>query len=68
MRDNLTLQHIHIIRNVISKGKGMVLVINKWDLIEKKTETMNDYIDNILYKYPSISHYPIIFILINIII
>ena len=55
-------QNQDIIRNVISKGKGMVLVVNKWDLIEDKTKIMNDYIDNILYKYYSLSNYPIIFI------
>ena len=51
-----------IIRRIIAKGKGMVVVVNKWDLVNKKTETTNEYIDNITYKYPALSNYPIIFI------
>ena len=36
-----------IIRRIIAKGKGMVIVVNTWDLISKKTETTNEYLDNI---------------------
>ena len=50
-----------IVRMVIDKGKGMLLIINKWDLIVKDSHTMNNYIKNLLHAYPSISHYPIIF-------
>ena len=59
---NFGKQEQDIIRNIVDKGKGMLLVINKWDLIKNKTETMNNYIDNIIRKYPSISYYPVIFI------
>ena len=50
-----------IVRMVVDQGKGMVLVVNKWDLIEKNTDSMRNYVDKIVYQYPSISHYPIIF-------
>ena len=46
---------------VIDQGKGMVLVVNKWDLIEKDKDSMNNYINEIAFQYPSIVHYPIIF-------
>lgn len=49
-----------IIRGVISKGKGMVVVVNKWDLVDAKTNTMKDFSDNIIYKYHSLQNYPII--------
>ena len=55
-------QEQDIIRNIIDKGKGMVLAVNKWDLISNKEETMDHYINNMIYKYRSISNYPIIFI------
>ncbi len=50
-----------IVRMIIDKGKGMVLVVNKWDLIEKDSKTMNNYLKEIIHNYPSIEHYPIIF-------
>ncbi|MAV64397.1 MAG: ribosome biogenesis GTPase Der [Candidatus Marinimicrobia bacterium] len=50
-----------IARMVIDKGKGMVVVFNKWDLIEKDTHTINEYKKNIINMYPAISNYPIIF-------
>ena len=50
-----------IVRMIIDKGKGMVLVVNKWDLIEKDSRTMNNYLKEIIHNYPSIEHYPIIF-------
>ncbi len=49
-----------IIRGVISKGKGMVLVINKWDLVDVDTNTMKEFSENVIYKYQSLQHYPII--------
>ncbi len=51
-----------IVRYVIDQGKGLVLVVNKWDLVEKDTSTMKNYIDDIEYHFPSVSHYPIQFI------
>ena len=50
-----------IVRMVIDQGKGMVLVVNKWDLIEKDKDSINNYINEIVFQYPSIVHYPIIF-------
>lgn len=55
-------QEQDIIRNIIDKGKGMVLAVNKWDLISNKEETMEEYVNNMIYKYRSISNYPIVFI------
>ena len=50
-----------IVRMVVDQGKGMILAVNKWDLVEKDTDSMKNYIDEIVYQYPSIIHYPIIF-------
>ena len=50
-----------IVRMVIDEGKGMVLVVNKWDLIDKDTDSMKNYLKKIVSQYPSIVHYPIIF-------
>tara|TARA_B100000029_G_scaffold477758_1_gene523161 strand:+ start:3171 stop:4487 length:1317 start_codon:yes stop_codon:yes gene_type:complete len=52
----------NIIKYIFSKGKGMLIVINKWDLIDKETNTMQNIKDDITYKFPVLNHYPIIFI------
>ncbi len=57
------MQDKNIIRYVIDKGKGLIVVINKWDLIaNKETNTMKNIQDDIVYEYPSLKEYPILFI------
>lgn len=51
-----------IIDEVITKGKGLVLVVNKWDLIDKDTHSMKDFSDEIAYQFKSLTHYPIMYI------
>ncbi len=46
---------------VIRSGKGLVIVVNKWDLIKKKTNTMNDYSDEIRYQFKLLHNYPILY-------
>ena len=51
-----------IIDYVIQMGKGLVLVVNKWDLIEKDSSTMSEYKREIAGSFKSLSHYPLMFI------
>jgi GTP-binding protein len=51
-----------IARAVMDSGKGLVLVVNKWDAIEKNTDTMKDFMDEIEYRFMAMQHYPILFI------
>ena len=51
-----------IIDQVIRKGKGLVLVVNKWDLIQKKTHTMKETTDEIRRQFKSLDHYPILYV------
>lgn len=43
-------------------GKGIVIVINKWDLYEKETGTMEDYRKTIYEKLAYLTYAPIVFI------
>ena len=52
----------NIIRYVIDQGKGMVIVINKWDAIEKDNKTIYEMTDTIHRSYPSLRFYPKCFI------
>ncbi|MCD6062775.1 MAG: GTP-binding protein Der, partial [Flavipsychrobacter sp.] len=44
------------------KGKGVVLLINKWDLVEKETNTARDYEKAIKQKIAPFTDVPVIFI------
>ena len=52
----------NIIRYVIDQGKGMVIVINKWDAIDKDNKTIYEMTDTIHRSYPSLRFYPKCFI------
>jgi GTP-binding protein len=41
--EGFTAQDLHIAGFVADEAKGMVLVVNKWDLVEKDTRTMEKY-------------------------
>jgi len=51
-----------IVDNVIKQGKGLALVVNKWDLIEKETNTMLEFEKEIEGKFKALSHYPVLFV------
>ncbi|MED5317429.1 MAG: GTP-binding protein, partial [Candidatus Neomarinimicrobiota bacterium] len=51
-----------IVDQVIRKGKGLILVVNKWDLIQKKTHTMKETTDEIRRQFKSLDHYPILYV------
>ena len=57
-----TKQDKTIMEDVITKGKGLVIIVNKWDLVEKKTQTMKNFSDEIEYQFKALSHYPILYI------
>ena len=43
-------------------GKGMMIVVNKWDLVEKETNTMKEYTDQIRKELIFLSYAPVLFI------
>jgi GTP-binding protein len=51
-----------IVDDVIKKGKGLVFIVNKWDLVDKENHTMKEFTDEIAYQFKALSHYPILFI------
>lgn len=58
----LDKQDQKIIDEVVSRRKGLILAINKWDLIEKETNTSVQYEKVIKEKMGSIDYVPVIFI------
>ena len=43
-------------------GKGLVIVVNKWDLVEKETNTLNDYRKEVASELTFMSYAPTVFI------
>jgi GTP-binding protein len=62
-QQGLQRQELRVADMAIAAGKGMVLAINKWDLItEKETNTAAGIERGIKADYPHLSHVPVIFI------
>ena len=57
-----TRQDKSIVDKVISIGKGLVLIVNKWDLVTKNSSSSKIFHQEITIKFKSLQHYPIIFI------
>jgi GTP-binding protein len=58
----LEKQDKKIIDEAIQRRKGIILAVNKWDLIEKETNTARDFELEIKEKLGSSSYLPVIFI------
>jgi GTP-binding protein len=58
----LEMQDKKIINMVADKRKGLVIAVNKWDLIEKDTNTAKEFTRKIHEEMRTFSYVPIIFI------
>jgi GTPase len=58
----ISAQDINIFSLATRKGKGMVLLVNKWDLMEKSTNTARDYEKMLKEKTAPFTDYPIVFV------
>lgn len=58
----ITAQDLSIFSLAVKKGKGIVVLVNKWDLMSKETNTSRDYENNLKKKLAPFSDVPIIFI------
>jgi len=55
-------QDINIFSLAAKRKKGIVLLVNKWDLVEKETNTYRIFTDTFMKNYPFISYAPFLFI------
>jgi GTP-binding protein len=58
----ITAQDLSIFSLASKKGKGIVVLVNKWDLIEKETNTARDYEKVLKDKLAPFTDVPILFI------
>ena len=55
-------QDLNIFSLASKKGKGIVLLVNKWDLVERETNTARDYEKELKSRLAPFNDVPIIFI------
>ncbi len=55
-------QDVRIIQEIIDQRKGLIVAMNKWDLIEKDTHTAAEFNKELLYHFPVLTNIPIMFV------
>jgi GTP-binding protein len=58
----ITAQDVTIFSLATRKGKGVVILVNKWDTVEKDTNTARDYEKRLKQKIAPFTDVPILFI------
>jgi GTP-binding protein len=60
--DGIQQQDLHILSIIQKNGKGLVVLVNKWDLIEKETNTMKAFEAEVKKRIEPFSDVPVVFI------
>ncbi|MDU7926452.1 MAG: ribosome biogenesis GTPase Der, partial [Finegoldia magna] len=60
--EGVSEQDTKILGYAHDQGKAMIILVNKWDLVEKQTNTMNDFKKDIRTKLGFVMYVPIVFI------
>ena len=59
--EGLTAQDAHVAGYVVEEGRGLVVAVNKWDLVEDKTDrTFDQYVEWIRSETPFLEFAPIV--------
>jgi len=58
--DGLTSQDAHVAGYVVDEGVGLVVVLNKWDLVEKDDRTFDEYAARLRRQAPFLGFAPIV--------
>ena len=58
----ITAQDLNIFSLAVKKGKGIVVLVNKWDLMEKVTNTSKEYEKELKERFAPFTDLPILFI------
>ncbi len=58
----IAAQDLNIFSLAAKKGKGLVVLVNKWDLVKKETNTARDYEAELKKRFAPFSDVPILFI------
>jgi len=59
--EGIQKQDLNIFYTIVKNGKGLVVLVNKWDLIEKESKTMKEFEENLRERMQPFTDVPIIF-------
>ena len=60
--EGLLNQDIKIANEIIEAGKGLAILVNKWDLVEKESLTAEVYTETIYRKVPNLNFVPVLYV------
>ncbi|MCS6801579.1 MAG: ribosome biogenesis GTPase Der [Chloroflexota bacterium] len=60
--EGITAQDMHVASYALEADKGFVIVVNKWDLIEKDTYTADRYTEQVRHAFKFLPDPPVVFI------
>lgn len=60
--DMVTAQDAHIAGYIVEEAKSVVVIVNKWDLVEKDTSTINEFTARIRNELKFLDYVPVLFI------
>jgi GTP-binding protein len=58
----ITAQDLNIFSMAVKKGKGIVILVNKWDLVSKETNTAKDFEKQLKERLAPFTDLPILFV------
>lgn len=58
----ITAQDLNIFSMASKKGKGIVVLVNKWDLLPKETNTSRDYEEELKKRFAPFTDVPVLFV------
>jgi GTP-binding protein len=59
--DGLTAQDAHVAGYVIEEGRGLIIAVNKWDIVEDKThKSFDEFVAKLRRELPFIDYAPIV--------
>jgi GTP-binding protein len=60
--EGVTDQDAHIAGYILEEQKSVVVVVNKWDAIEKNSYTMHEYTEHVRHELKFLDYVPVLFI------
>lgn len=61
-KEGITDQDKHVISYATDLHKAIIIVVNKWDIVDKSTNTMSDYTKIIREEYKFLRYAPVVFL------
>jgi GTPase len=61
-QDGIVAQDIRLVQDALEQGKGLILCMNKWDLVEKDGQTADVWMKQLDERYATLHYIPKLFI------